>query len=213
MKYIVNIFLKVNKELNEFKLYENNIKFWKEWCKNNNYKYVLITNDNFKEYVDYKYYNFIDNLKFIWNRIDFVRYCVINKLGNDAIYIDLDMCPKFSLTDNPFINFKDDYYIGCWHDKDKSQSRSYKNGYMPCNNLFKLPRDLSDKLIDYSIDEYHKKLKIKVYDTWIKRFMFQTTGAYMFVRFCKIHKLKLSSKLCYDLFDNKETCSWKNDFK
>ncbi len=211
-KYIVNIFLKVSKELDDFKVFKDNINFWKEWCDNNNYKYILITDLNWKQYVDDKYYYFINNLRFVWNRIDFIRYCAINKLGASAIYIDLDMSPRFSLNEDPFIKYKDDYYIGCWYDKEKTEKYTNKDNYMACNQLFKMPRELSQKLIDYSMEQYHEKLKIAVYKTWIKRFMFQSTGAYMFCRFVKIHQLKLSSNLIYDEFDNKETKTWKRNF-
>jgi hypothetical protein len=202
-KYIFNIFLKVNKDLDDFKLFKDNLEKWKKWSMRNGYHHILITDHNWKNYVNPKYYDFINDLRFIWNRIDFIRYCVLNRLGSNTIYIDLDMAPLTNLKDE----FKKDIIIGSWYN-DK------RNRWQVCNNLIKLSSELSLKLIDYSMQQYHEKMKIKVYDTWIRRFMLQTTGNHMFIRFCKINKLDCDIDIC-DKIKNSEsnTWIWGNNFK
>jgi len=201
MKYIVNIFLKVEKDLDDFKLFKDNIKFWREYCQNNNYKYILITDENWKEFVNSEYFDFINDLRYIWNKIDFIRYCALNTLGDDALYIDLDMTPIFNTKiDIIKIYHSQKIQIGGWLNEKKEK-------YIHCNNLIRMPRELSQKLIDYSIEQYNIKYHIKQYDTWKIRFMLQTTGANMFVRFCKIHKLRICMGYM-DLFRNGETKTW-----
>lgn len=201
MKCIINIFLEIKKGLTDFEIFNNNIRYWKEWCKNNDYQYILITNENWKQYVDSKYYEFIENFRFSWNKIDFIRYCAISKLGNDAIYVDLDMkplkCPKKF--------FEEDYLIiGAWFNPDKQQDEI-------CNNIIKLPKSIVNGLIDYSMNAYNEKIKMKCYDEWIIRFMLQTTGAYMYKRYFK--KIKLTpNPYVKEYFENYETKTWLNDF-
>jgi len=202
MRFIVNIFIEIDKPLKEFDIYLKNISFWEEWAKAHSYKHILITKENYRQFINECHFKFIDKLKFEWNKIDFIKYCALEYLGNKAIYIDLDMTPL----KNPYAFFEKDYLIiGSWWNDKKLQ-------YEICNNLIKLPQNLSTRLIEYSKKEYNNKINMEVYNIRKIRFMLQTTGTDMFKRFMKMIKLTPNTNI-YDYFDNGETKCWLMNFK
>ena len=62
MRFIVNIFIELDKPLKEFDMYLKNIAFWEEWAKAHSYKHILITKENYKQFINECHIKFIDNL-------------------------------------------------------------------------------------------------------------------------------------------------------
>jgi len=193
---IIQVFLKVDRELKDIVLMKSNQIQWKKYSEKYGFKYILITDDNYQEYIE-GYDEFYENLRYTWNKIDFIRYLAINKIG--GIYFDLDMEPLRDI----FCLLRDRYIIGSWknsrgkYEKSNSIIGSRKGGLTP--------------LIEYSIQEYREKSCMKIYESWERRFMLQTTGVRMFKRWCKMEKIHHTQKIS-DYVKDYEAKSWITNF-
>lgn len=191
---IFQIWLTVDKSINETTWAKVNSVLWKnyanKWC----YKYILITDENYGDYIPDKYRDFYENLRFTFNKIDFLKYLLVNE--HSGVYIDLDYkpldCDFFNLLNNKYI-------IGGWFDK-------IKNKQYVSNSVLGARKGELTELIEYAISEYQKKLDIPVYDTWKIRFMLQTTGVRMFMRWCKKNNIQRTETEKYMIDSEKR--SW-----
>lgn len=202
-KTIHQIFLKVSdKSIEDYPLFLRNSKKLKTWSEKHGYEYKFHTDTNIDKYFkDKRISDFYNSLRFKWQKIDFLRYVIINHEG--GIYIDLDI----EILDN--VNFdkyieSSEYILGNWYNpKTKVTEVS--------NSVIGFEKNKLTSLIEYSISETLSKREIKVYETWRKRFMLQTTGVRMFKRWAKKKKKSYSEDLNSFIKDY-ASCTWNSNF-
>jgi len=189
-KIIVQIFLKVEKELNEFPLFIKNKNSWINYSQDQGFKYIYIDNNNCNEYLG-EYADFYNSLEFVWMQIDFLRYLVINKIG--GIYIDLDIEPKPETDLHDLLDMK--YIINYWTNP--------KNGIREVTNsiLGSEPGELKP-LIEYVIGETERCRNILCYRIRKIRFMLHTVGVRAFKRWCKAKKISYTPTMHNYIFDH-----------
>ena len=197
-KVIVQIFLKVEKDLNQFPLFEKNKIEWQRYSNDWGFKYIFIDDNNYVDYLG-EYADFYNNLEFIWQKIDLLRYLVINKLG--GIYIDLDIEPKPDADLYDLLDMK--YIINKWMDP-KTLKWEVTNSILGAGI-----GDLTP-LIEYVIGETERCRKIPCYKIRKIRFMLHTVGVRAFKRWCKIKKISYTPTIHNYTFDHM-ACSWINE--
>ena len=143
----------------------------KEYCEKHNHEYLFWDNercnDLLNKYPEYKF--MYDNFRYGIMKCDFIRYLVLYEYG--GLYIDCDVIIN---TDN----IDTTHSIGFLKYNDK---KLFDNGiiYSEKNN--------KDILLFF--DEIKKNImeknKIKVYDSWKARYVFQTIGHRASMRFFK----------------------------
>jgi|TARA_B100000073_G_C23708803_1_gene563399 hypothetical protein len=203
-KIIHQIFLSVNgSKIEDHYLFMKGRKKWINWCMRYGYIYKFHTDENITRYLTEEQFDFWNTLKYKWQKIDFIRYCIINKEG--GVYIDLDIYPR-QITFHSFDKYiqQNDYLIGIWYDEKN-------NKLTPSNSILAFKKNKLTSLIKYSMEETEKKNQIEVYATWKKRYMLQTTGVRMFGRWVKKNNLKFSMKL-HDYVKDLETATWHSNF-
>tara|TARA_Y100000593_G_C4319186_1_gene342775 strand:- start:2988 stop:3599 length:612 start_codon:yes stop_codon:yes gene_type:complete len=199
---IHQIFLKVSdKTLEDYPIYIEGIKIWKELCKKHNWEYKLwteIPQDILDE--DDKFILDDSKNKEPFIKVDYLRYIILEKYG--GMYVDLDITPNDKFTEI----MNDDIIIGVW------KSRNIKDDFkiLVNNSVIKLSKEYASLLRKYCIDEYKNKLNIEIYNTWKKRFLLQSVGSAMFRRFCK--KQNICNTFNNDDFEiyfiDKQTTAW-----
>ena len=182
-KLIIQIFLKVEKNLNEFPLFEKNKLEWQKYCNDWGFKYIFIDDNNYVDYLG-EHVEFYNNLEFIWQRIDLLRYLVINKLG--GIYIDLDIEPKHDADLYDLLDMK--YIINKWQDP-KTLKWEVTNSILGA-----MEGDLTP-LIEYVKNETERCRKIPCYKIRKIRFMLHTVGVRAFKRWCRIKKISYTQTI------------------
>ena len=182
-KLIIQIFLKVEKNLNEFPLFEKNKLEWQKYCNDWGFKYIFIDDNNYVDYLG-EHVEFYNNLEFIWMKIDFLRYLVINKLG--GIYIDLDIEPKHDADLYDLLDMK--YIINKWQDP-KTLKWEVTNSILGA-----MEGDLTP-LIEYVKNETERCRKIPCYKIRKIRFMLHTVGVRAFKRWCRIKKISYTQTI------------------
>lgn len=202
-KIIHQVFLKVSdKSIEDYPLYLRNSKKLKTWCKKYGYEYKLHFDNNIDTYLkDEKIRLFYESLRFKWQKIDFIRYVILNQDG--GIYIDLDIEILDNVDFDKYIE-SNTYILGNWYNPDRKK-------YEVSNSIIGVEKNKLNSLIDYCISETISKRKIKVYETWKKRFMLQTTGVRMFKRWAKKKKKTYSEDL-NNFIKDYATCTWHSDF-
>ncbi len=203
-KIIHQIFLSVNgSKIEDHYLFMKGRRKWINWCNRYRYIYKFHTDENIEKYLNAEELNFWNTLKYKWQKIDFIRYCIINKDG--GIYIDLDIYPR-QITFHSFDKYiqQNEYLIGVWFDEKN-------NKLTPSNSILAFEKNKLTSLIKYSMEETEKKNQIEVYATWKKRYMLQTTGVRMFGRWVKKNNLKYSIKL-HKYIKDLETATWHSNF-
>jgi hypothetical protein len=173
---IHQIFLKLSdKKLEDFPVYLESIKKWKDICQKNDWEYMLHTEIDETIMTDEeKKVMKLGRERYYFYPIDFYKCIVLSKYK--GMYIDLDVLP----TDN-FCKIKDDETIVGRH-------AGGRNKESVNNNVIRLKDELYDELKEYMVKTTYEKLSIKVYETWKIRFLLQC-GPHMFRRFCKMKKI------------------------
>ena len=205
-KIIHQIFLNITgKTLEEFPIYVKCMEKTKKWCVDNGWEHKLWTDipwelcDEDDIHVlkeGSKRYSFIP--------CDYIRYIILEKIG--GMYMDLDNAPTDKL--NEIIDR--DIIIGAYCNKHPSNTIIDDNTpelWKANNNVIKLPHELVLELRQYSIQQFKEKEKIKVYETWKRRFFFQSVSQDMFIRFMKLKGIPFDKQF-YDYFDENLTCAW-----
>jgi len=189
-KIIIQIFLKVEKHLHEFPLFETNQKLWATYSRDWGFKYVFINDLNYEQYLG-EYAEFYNNLEFVWQKIDFLRYLVVNKLG--GIYIDLDIEPGVNADLYDLLDMK--YIINKWQDP--------KTGKWEVTNSI-LGAGIGDltPLIKYAIGETERCRNIPCYKVRKIRFMLHTTGVRAFKRWCKLERISYTPTIHRYIYDH-----------
>jgi hypothetical protein len=140
-----------------------------------NYK-IWFDND-IKELIDKKYPELkerINKLPYHY-LIDLGRSLILNLY--DGFYCDMDIKIMKKLPEREFYHALYTY--------PKSQKTILGN------SLFKLPKDLYYPFIIYSLDEFDRLSKKKIYKVWKYRKLLHSVGGYALKRFCKQHNIEL----------------------
>ena len=208
-KIIHQVFLDIGTPLKDFPIFIAGQEKWKSWCEENGYEYKFWTSDTIERRLqfDKSIYDFYYELRYTWQRIDFIRYVLLNYYG--GVYIDLDVHP-LPRTILKMVNFdkyitSQDYILGSWYNT-KTKKWEITNGVMG----FEATKLTS--LINYSIEQVEEKSKLDIYKKWKIRFMLQTTGVRMFKRWCKHKKYDRSEDL-YTYVKDYATATWLSNFK
>ena len=173
---IIQIFLGETDSIREHTLFCINKIKWSQYAEKYGFQYIFLCKDNIDEYLgDHR--EFYYKLRYSWNRIDFIRYLVLNKIG--GFYADLDIEPDFTMDLWDLLG--KEIVLNKWMDP-KTGNNEVNNALIGCR-----PGQLTG-LIDYSISEYKKKESMAIYKKWKVRFMLHTTGVRMFKRYCKKKK-------------------------
>ena len=198
-KLIFNVFLKVNgKEFNEFPIFVENKKRWQKYCQEFEFDYLFFNDDNIDDYLGDKR-DFYYGLEFNWQRIDFIRYLILNIEG--GIYFDLDIYPNPLYDISDLLNNK--YILNYWNNKLGRKEIT--------NSIMAIEPGYFDSLIEYSINETGRCRAMNCYKIRKVRFMLHSTGVRMFKRWCKKQKLNYTDNIELYITDQM-TASWLTNF-
>ena len=195
---IHQIFLKVTeKTLDDFPIYVDGIRQWKEFCQEHGWEYKLwteIPQDILDE--DDLYVLEHSKTRHPFVIVDYLRYIVLNQYG--GMYIDLDVLPKPKFTE--IMNHET--IIGCGDNVVSAKDRTSHN-----SNVIRLPPHQYPLLKKFCGEEFRRLQSIPIYDTWKIRFFIRSTGAGMLNKFLKPMKIPLFHDF-EDYFVDKMTSSW-----
>ena len=178
MNTIHQIFVNIGrgelKDIANFNIpYENT----KHFCNENKRVNILWSKKDIEnllsEYPEYKEFYF--SMRYDIQRLDFARLLILYHYG--GIYLDLDVNPIKGK--NIAYLFDKEIFIARWN--------GGRNPKLPYNAILgcKKGNPLMKKAILHCIESYKVKSKMKIYDTWKARFVFQTTGHYPLHRIFK----------------------------
>ena len=154
--------------------------------KNNyfNYVYKLWGKRECEELIDkYPDFYYYYDVKYKIMKVDIIRFLILYEYG--GIYSDLDVIPNIKSIH--FLSNKDaSHKIYCckYNNKINNLWDIEVMGVMEKNNKI-----LYDYLL-YIPSQITGKNNIKIYDTWVVRYVFQTSGPRCFNRFIKKNKLE-----------------------
>ncbi len=179
---IIQIFLPATyRKITDKTLFCVNKILWTQYAEKYGFQYYFICQDNIDEYLgDHR--EFFYKLRYNWNRVDFIRYLVMNKLG--GFYIDSDIAPEFE-NDLFDLVYQKQIVLGSWLNP-KTDKLEISNSVIGCR-----PGQLNS-LIEYCVSEYQKKESMAIYKNWKIRFMLNTTGVRAFKRWAKKQNLQPS---------------------
>ncbi len=164
-----------NKQLSDIEVFNYNVNSTKDFCKQHNYEYKLWNLKDCEKLIEEDYPEYQDlwtDFRYQIQRCDFIRYCILHKYG--GLYIDCDIRPMKDLQEI----FQEPQYFVYWADDKSKKSYNAIMGSQKGNDLFL-------EILKQSKHDFYEKSKIKTYDTWKGRFIFQTTGHNMLERVMK----------------------------
>ena len=159
--------------------YKDNIIETQNFAKLHNYDYKLWDLKDCEKLIDEKYpqyRNLWDNFRFPIQRADFIRYGILHSYG--GLYIDCDIKPVKNLDSV----FKDDLYFVYWANDKLKKPYNAIMGSSKGNPLF---LDIMEECEKAFIE----KSKIKIYNEWKGRFVYQTTGHHFLQKVLKKNKI------------------------
>jgi len=166
-------------ELSDIPNFKLNVDETQKFCKEHNYEYKLWHLKDCEKLIEEDYPEYLD----LWNdfrypiqRCDFIRYCILYKFG--GLYIDCDIRPMKRLD----AVFSDRFYFVHWAD---DWDRKIYNAVIGSVKNQKIFLDI----IEECKKSFYEKSKIKTYETWKGRFIYQTTGHHMLERVIKKNKI------------------------
>tara|TARA_R100001440_G_scaffold7114_1_gene14203 strand:- start:2952 stop:3608 length:657 start_codon:yes stop_codon:yes gene_type:complete len=168
-----------NKTWKDIISYKDNIIETQNFCKVHNYEYKLWDLKDCEKLIDEKYSqyrNLWDNFRFPIQRCDFIRFCILHSYG--GLYIDCDIKPVKNLDSV----FKDDLYFVYWANDKLKKPYNAIMGSSKGNPLF---LDIMEECEKTFIE----KSKIKIYNEWKGRFVYQTTGHHFLQKVLKKNKI------------------------
>ena len=170
----VFIQFKQGKPLKDIPIFKQQVDITRIYCNQNDIDYQLWGEEDCKKLLS-KYPQYIDlytNFREEIQRIDFIRYLILYDEG--GLYIDCDICP---INDIDELFEKDQFFVR-WHDDKRQLPYIAVLGSVKNSSLYA-------EIIQHLIESYEAKSKQDIYNTWIGRFVFQTTGHYMLQRVLK----------------------------
>lgn len=161
------------------------------WCRDNQYTYRLWDNISCTRLIK-KYPEFIElynSVKYPIMKVDIIRFVILHYYG--GLYLDMDCIPNIDcLEDN------NKFIVAYKKGKSREHYEIEVLQSYPCNHY------LTDYL-NYVKEQIKEKDKIKVYETWRARYVYQTSGPFAFNRFIKKNKINvekyiINEPLTYD---------------
>jgi mannosyltransferase OCH1-like enzyme len=198
-KLIIQIFLGEEEKLVDYPQFVINKNRWESYCNIIGFEYLFFDKYNIQKYLG-EYEKFYYGLEFTWQRIDFIRYLILNQEG--GLYVDLDIYP------NPDMNIcelLDQRYIMNFWTEPKTNIREVNNAMMGVE-----PGDFDD-LIKYCISETERCRNIHIYKCWKIRYMKHSTGVCMFKRWIKKKVWSFTPNL-HDYVTDEMNSSWTKNF-
>lgn len=162
-------------ELCDIPAFAKNVDETQKFCKLHNYEYKLwnlsdcenLIKEDFNEY-----WQLWQDFRFDIQRCDFIRYCILYKFG--GLYLDCDIRPMKNLD----AVFNEPIYFVHWADDKNKKPYNAIMHSVKNQNLFL-------EIIKQVKHDFYEKIKIKAYNEWKGRFVFQTTGHSMLERVMK----------------------------
>jgi len=196
---IIQIFIEGENKLEDFPSFVKNKNSWESYCYEKGLDYMFFDKYNIHKYLG-KQEEFYYGLEYTWQRIDFIRYLILNKEG--GVYIDLDIYP---IREMDFKDLLEQRYLINYWTNPKTEIREVTNSIMGIK-----PGDFDD-LIKYSISETERCRLIPVYKCWKIRYMKQTTGVCMFKRWIKNRNWTFTLNM-HDYIVDECASTWTKNF-
>lgn len=158
-------------------LFKKSQEAFKLFCKKNNYRYKFWNKNAceklIEEYKDYKdmYYS----VRYTIMKVDIIRFLILHKHG--GLYVDLDIIPKIKKLVNSDL-------VIAYKVADKRQHYEMEVVQSKKGNPFLL------NFLDHVKQQIKDKNKIKIYEIWKARYIYQTTGPYSLHRFLNENNIK-----------------------
>ena len=196
---IIQIFLGEGERLEDYPSFVKNKNSWESYCYEKGLEYMFFDKYNIQKYLG-ENEEFYYGLEYTWQRIDFIRYLILNKEG--GVYIDLDIYPN---REKDIFEILDQRFLFNYWTNPKTNIKEVNNALMGIE-----PGDF-DELIKYSISETERCRLIPIYKCWKIRYMKQTTGVCMFKRWIKNRKWTFTLNL-HDYITDEMNSSWTKNF-
>lgn len=161
------------KELNEIDVFRESVDETKRFCEEYKYEYKIWNLKDCEELIcEYfpQYITLWTEFRYPIQRADFIRYCILFIHG--GFYVDCDVYPIQNL--DSLLDSGRQVFTSWNDDKDKKPYNAVM-GSVKRNPLF---LDIMDDIQNRVIEKQSKK----IYDIWVGRLVFQTTGHHMLKR-------------------------------
>ena len=170
--------------------YKDNMLETQTFCKLHNYEYKLWDLKDCEKLIEEDYSAYLDlweKFRYLIQKADFVRYCILHKYG--GLYIDCDIRPIKNLDSV----FSAPIYFVYWGDDKKK---------LPYNAVMASQKDnpLFLDIMQECRRSFDEKSKIEKYKEWKGRFIFQTTGHFMLDRVMKKNRFDKYNYFHADLY-------------
>jgi mannosyltransferase OCH1-like enzyme len=173
---IHQIFIKFKegRSLEDIPIFVQQISKTTQYCQINDIIYKLWNEEDCNELINrYPQYKLLyDNFREEIQKIDFIRYLILYDEG--GIYVDCDVAPIGDI--NILLDYES--FFVRWNDDKKQLPYNAVLGSVPKSELY-------EDIFKQIHHDYDEKIKIKTYETWKGRFVFQTTGHHMLNRVLK----------------------------
>lgn len=154
---------------------------WREYCDTNGYTYKLWNAEEVEElvntYTNVK--NYYYDVKYPVMKCDIARFLIIYSFG--GMYVDLDVIPNKNV-----IEINENKLTLCKY-MNKKDNMDIEIIYSPKYNI-----DLFNYIAFYIPSQIEEKNKIEIYEKWIIRYIFNTTGPQSFRRYLKMNKMEFN---------------------
>ena len=134
-----------------------------------------------------------DNFRVPVQRADFIRYLILYDEG--GIYVDCDVCPIADIRELFTVK---EFFVK-WDDDPKELPYNAVLGSQRNNPLYL-------EIFEEIVRSVEEKNKIKIYEKWRGRLVFQTTGHFMLQRVLKKHPNVLKMNIMKIIKRNKTIC-------
>ena len=155
------------------------------FCKENKIELKFWDEEQIQKLIEIDYPEFLETYQEFTHKmmkVDFAKYILLHKFG--GIYLDMDVKPMSSVEDL----FKREYFFVRW-DNDK-QNKPYLAVMGSSTGL-----PLFYEILLHSCESFEEKKDMPIYQTWLGRFVFQTTGHFMVHRVLKKNKISVDNIL------------------
>jgi len=204
------------KQLEDIPIFKSQVLKTIEFCEKYHIEYKMWNNNDCNNLINKypQYRQLYDNFRYPIMKADFIRYLILYDEG--GIYIDCDICPIGAV----FQLFEMKQFFVRWNDDKRQLPYNAVLGSVAKNILYE---DIFKEIIKAN----HEKSKMDIYDKWVGRYVFQTTGHYMLQRvlkkklykdvkkldILKVHKkggIDIISDVC-PIFEDYNASLWYND--
>ena len=197
-------------KLEDISIFHQQVSKTKEFCNHHEISYKMWNSKMCSELVNkYPQYRLLyDNFKQPIMKADFIRYLIMYDEG--GLYVDCDIAP---INDIDELLTNDQFFV-VWNNDKKKLPYNAVLGSIPKTKLY-------EDILTHLEESYYEKLANPIYETWVGRFVFQTTGHFMLNRVLKKHKyvikldiLKIHNKAGeiisgdYPIFEDFNISSW-----